>query len=102
MEAVSLEQDKPKIRVIGNKMLVRPDQPKEKIERGIIIPLANNNPLEEGTVILVSKEVEPYVAAGDRVLYLKGTGTPQDYNGVGYRFLNGPTATTFGDIWAII
>lgn len=102
MEAVSSEQDKPKIRLIGTKILVQPDVPKERTERGIIIPLANNDPLEQGTVILVSKEVAPFVAAGERILYPKGTGTEQVYDGVKYKFINGPTATSFGDIWAII
>jgi co-chaperonin GroES (HSP10) len=102
MEAISFQQDKPKIRMIGAKILVRPDVLKEKEVRGIIIPVANNNPLEEGTVILVSAEVAPYVSAGERILYPKGTGTDQEYDGVRYKFINGPTATSFGDVWAII
>lgn len=102
MEVVSLIQDTPKIKTIGNKILVRPDPPVEKTERGIIIPLANKNPLEEGTVILVSEEVAPYLQPGDRILYPKDTGIEQHYDGVRYKFLNGPTATTFSDVWAII
>lgn len=102
MEVVSLNNNKPKIRCVGNKILVRPEPPKERIERGIIIPLANNNPLEEGTVILVSEEVAPYVQSGERVLYPKGTGVDQEYDGVSYKFLNGPTVSVMGDIWAII
>jgi co-chaperonin GroES (HSP10) len=102
MEAISFNQDKPKLRMIGTKMLVKPDELKEMTVRGIIIPVANNNPLEEGTVILVSEDVAPYVAAGERVLYPKDTGLQKEYNGVWYKFLNGPTSTSLGDIWAII
>lgn len=102
MEVVSLNQDKPKIKTIGNKILVRPDPPREMTVRGIIIPLANNNPLEEGTVILVSEEVGPYLQPGERIIYPKGSGVEQEYDGIKYRFLNGPTATTFSDVWAII
>lgn len=102
MEVVSFNQDKPRIRCIGNKILIRPDAPKERTERGIIIPMANSNPLEEGTVILVSEEVAPYLKAGERIIYPKGTGVEQEYNGIKYKFLNGPTDTSFSDVWAII
>lgn len=102
MEANSFQQDTPKIRCIGNKMLVRPDPPREYMERGIIIPLANNNPLEEGTVILVSEEVGLYIQPGEKVLYPKGCGVEKAYDGITYKFINGPTATTLSDIWAII
>jgi len=102
MAAISLNQDTPKIRTIGTKILVKPDPPKEREIRGIIIPMSNSSQLEEGTVILVSDEVAPYVQAGERILYPKNTGVDQEYEGIRYKFLNGPTATSFGDIWAII
>lgn len=99
---IASHQDRPKIRTIGTKILIRPDVAKEQVVRGIIIPLANNNPLEEATVIIVSDEVEPYVHAGERIIYPKNTGVEQEYDGVKYKFINGPTATAFGDVWAII
>lgn len=102
MQVVPLAQDKPKIRTIGTKILVQPDPPRETTVRGIIIPISNANPLEEGTVILVSEEVAPYVQPGEKILYPKNTGVDQEYDGVKYKFINGPTATSFGDIWAII
>lgn len=83
-------------------MLIRPDVPKEKEVRGIIIPVANNNPLEEGVAVIVSEEVAPYIKEGERIIYPKNTGVEQEYDGVKYRFINGPTATSFGDVWAII
>jgi len=102
MEVVSLQQDKPKVKCIGSKILVRPDAPREKEVRGIIIPLANNNPLEEGTVIIVSEDVAPYLQPGERILYPKGTGVEQEFNGIIYKFMNGPTTGIMSDVWAII
>jgi len=102
MEVVSLHNDKPKVRCIGSKILVRPDPPAEKEVRGIIIPVANNNPLEEGTVVIVSEEVAPYLQAGERILYPKGTGVEQEFDGVRYKFMNGPTNGIMSDVWAII
>ena len=102
MQVVSLTQNTPKVRTIGTKILVKPDPPQEKEVRGIIIPISNANPLEEGTVILVSEEVAPYVQPGEKIVYPKNTGVEQEYDGIKYKFINGPTATSFGDIWAII
>lgn len=102
MQVVSFTQNTPKVRTIGTKMLVKPDPPQEREVRGIIIPMATANPLEEGTVILVSEEVAPYVQPGEKILYSKGAGVDQEFEGIKYKFINGPTATSFGDIWAVL
>jgi co-chaperonin GroES (HSP10) len=91
-----------KVTPVGAKILVLPDPIKETTVRGIIIPVSVNSQLEEATVIKVSQDVRILLKEGDRVLYPRGIGTEQDYDGVKYKFINGPTDTSVGDIWAIL
>lgn len=92
----------PAIRPIGNKILVRPDPIKETTIRGIIIPQSVNSQLEEATVILVSDDVAILLKEGERVLYPRAAGVEQEYDGIKYKFLTGPTSREVGDIWAIL
>jgi|SRR5580692_980334 chaperonin GroES len=105
MEVVSFNKhttNKPKIKPVGNKMLVLPDPVKETSIRGIIIPMSANSQLEEATVILVSADVDIFIKEGERILYPRASGVEQEYDGIKYKFLNGPTIRDAGDIWAII
>ena len=102
MSEVSLPEDKITITPVGNKIIVRPDPLQEKNIRGIIIPVSANSQLEEATVIKVSQDVSILLSPGDRILYARNAGVEQEYNGVKYKFLNGPTLKDVGDVWAII
>jgi co-chaperonin GroES (HSP10) len=94
---------KPKIKPVGGKMLVLPDEAKERMSSGgIFIPQTATSQLEEATVVLVSANVSEFISEGERVLYPKGSGVDREIDGVKYKFLTGPTATEQGDIWAII
>lgn len=94
---------KPKIKPVGNKMLVRPDTPQDRRSAGgIFIPNTADSLLEEAIVVLVSEAVSGLISEGERVLYPQGSGVEKEYDGVKYKFLNGPTATEQGDIWAVI
>lgn len=102
MSEVSLPEDKINITPVGNKIIVRPDPLKETNIRGIIIPVSANSQLEEATVIKVSQDVSILLSPGDRILYARHSGVEQEYNGIKYKFLNGPTLKDIGDVWAII
>lgn len=86
---------------MGSKILVLPDPTVETMIRGIIIPPTANSQLEEATVIKISPDVVG-VYVNDRILYPRGIGVDQEYDGVKYKFINGPTATSTGDVWAIL
>lgn len=102
MSEVSSPEDKINITPVGNKIIVRPDPLKETNIRGIIIPVSANSQLEEATVIKVSQDVSILLSPGDRILYPRNAGVEQEYGGVKYKFLNGPTLKDIGDVWAII
>lgn len=105
MQVVSLNNStikKPKLKPVGNKMLVLPDARKEKSAGGIFFPVAAPSLMEEATVILVSEDVALLIKEGERVLYPQGAGVEREIDGVKYKFLNGPTATEQGDIWAVL
>lgn len=102
MSEVPLPEDKINVQPVGNKIIVRPDPPQEKNIRGIIIPVSANSQLEEATVIKVSQDVSILLSPGDRILYPRGIGVEQEYNGIKYKFLNGPTLKDVGDVWAIL
>lgn len=94
--------NKPSAVPVGTKLLVLPDKSKEGLSRGgIIIPTTANSQLEEGTVVLISEEVQ-YIKEGDRILYPRNVGVDHEFGGTLYKFLNGPTASSHGDIWAIL
>jgi|SRR5882757_8476620 len=102
MSEVSLIPKINLITPIGNKILVQPDPIKETTIRGIIIPQSVNSQLEEATVIKVSQDVAILLKPGDRILYPSGSGVEQEYDGVKYKFLTGPTSKEVGDVWAIL
>lgn len=89
------------IKPLGSKVLILPDPIKQRTTAtGIIIPLSNNSPLDEGTVMLVADMVVN-LNPGDKVLYPRGGGIPITLDEIDYRFLNGPTEKDPGDIIAI-
>lgn len=92
---------KPK-KIIGNKVLVRLTENGEtKTKTGLIIPATVNLGLEQAVVDMISEQVIN-IAEGEKVLYPAGAGLPCEYDGIQYKYLNGPTADSAGDIWAII
>ncbi len=102
MTEVSFIEDKINIKPVGNKIIVRPDPLKETTIGGIIIPQSVNSQLEEATVIRVSEDVKILLQPGERILYPRTAGVEQEYNGIKYKFLNGPTLKEVGDVWAIL
>lgn len=92
----------PKIKPVGSKILVLPEPPKEYSRNGIIIPMSVNSQLEEGTVISKSEDVSIHVNVGERILYPRTAGVEREFDGIKYKFLNGPTSKDVGDVWAII
>lgn len=91
----------PAIELLHPKILVMPSKPMEKTQKGIIIPSTVNAALEYGQVLKVSEGVKG-LKAGDTVLYPKGAGVLHDFDGINYKFLNGPTEREAGEIWAIV
>jgi co-chaperonin GroES (HSP10) len=90
------------IRPLGSKIIVLPDPIKETTIRGIIIPESVQSPLEEGAVILVSKDVQELLQPGEKILYPRNAGVEKEIDGVKYKIINGPTLKDQGDVWAIV
>lgn len=87
---------------MGNKVLVQPiSVGQTTTAAGIIIPPTIQNQLEAAIVTKFADGVIN-VKVGDEVLYPAGGGIVQEYGGIKYKFLNGPTETNEGDIWAIL
>lgn len=87
--------------LLGSRVLVLPDKAAERSQGGIIIPVVVNQSLEQGVVEMIGDlviNVEPL----DRILYPAGAGIPYDIGGVEYRFIEGPTKDSPGNIIAII
>ena len=97
-----MPHEKPKVKPVGSKILVLPEEPKEYSRNGIIIPMSVNSQLEEGIVISKSEDVTLWVNEGERILYPRTAGVEREFDGVKYKFLNGPTSKDVGDVWAII
>lgn len=93
--------DIPSIRLQGSKILVSPRKGKERTAGGLIIPVNVAAQLETGEVILIGDKVIN-VKVADIILYPAGAGVLQDFDGINYRFLSGPTAENEGDVWAIV
>jgi chaperonin GroES len=89
-------------RLLGNRIIVRPDPPSEKSVGGIIIPVTAQGQLEEGTVVAVAADVEELLRPGERVLYPRNGGVEKEIDAVKYKFLTGPTIKEVGDIWAVL
>lgn len=86
---------------LGNQVLVKPLVRQERTSGGIIIPGVINKELEEGEVIAIATAVIN-IKPGDKILYSTRSGVPLLYNDTNYKFLNGPTEKSEGDIKAII
>lgn len=86
---------------LGNQVLVKPLVKQERTTGGLIIPAVVNKELEEGEVIAVASAIIN-LQPGDKILYSTRVGVPLLYEDVNYKFLNGPTDKSEGDIKAII
>ena len=81
-----------KIRPLGDRILVKTEEPKEKKIGGIIIPDTAKEKPQEGTVIAAGngkvgkdgKIVPMEIKVGDKVLYGKYSGTEVKYEGEEY------------------
>jgi len=74
-------------RVLAGKILVKPEEAKEKTEGGIIIPEVAKEKLSKGKVILVGeakKDEVMDVKVGDSVFYGKFSGIRLPMNDVNY------------------
>lgn len=91
-----------KVMPMGNKLIVLPDADKDVTRGGIIISSVIRSQLQEGTVIKVSADVSELVSAGDRILFPRNSGVEREYDGVMYKYINGPTLKEQGDVWAIL
>jgi len=87
---------------MGNKLIVLPDEDKDVTRNGIIISSVIRSQLQEGTVIKVSSDVSELVSPGDRILFPRNAGVEREYDGISYKFINGPTLKEQGDVWAIL
>lgn len=87
--------------VLGNRVLIEPKKKKEQTQGGIIIPVTVNQNLEEGKVIKVGDSVIN-VEPGEDILYPAGAGIPFEFDGKDYKFIDGPTKDSPGNIIAVI
>ncbi len=87
---------------MGNKLIVLPDVDKDVTRNGIIISSVIRSQLQEGTVVKVSADVSALLSPGDRILFPRNAGVEREYDGISYKFINGPTLKEQGDVWAII
>jgi len=91
-----------KIKPLGNKILVLPDKDEDRMQGGIIISSVIKSQLMEGTVVKIADDVAPLLKEGERILFPRNAGVDREYDGINYKYLNGPTAREVGDVWAII
>jgi co-chaperonin GroES (HSP10) len=87
--------------VLGNRVLVQPKKKQERTQGGIIIPLNVNQNLEEAIVLSIGEQVIQ-ISQGDTILYPSGAGIPYEIDGTEYKFIDGPTKDSVGNIIAII
>lgn len=86
---------------LGNQVLVKPLVRQERTSGGIIIPGVINKELEEGEIVAIASAVIN-LKPGDKILYSTRVGVSLLYDDTNYKFLNGPTEKSEGDIKAII
>lgn len=84
------------IEPLNAKVIVLPDPKREKTKSGLFIPDSAKDmvALIWGTVAAVSAKV-PEIKEGERVLFPATAGTPQEIDGIKYKFLND------SDLWGI-
>lgn len=85
-----------KVQPIGNKLIVLPLERKEEKIDSIIIPETANADLIEGKVIEAAKEFEHLLKPGDVVVFSKGSGVGQFYNGKPHIWLR------VDEVWATV
>ena len=88
-----------KIRPLGDRILVKAEEPKEKKIGGIIIPDTAKEKPQRGKVLAVgkgTKDHEMTLKVGDHVLYGKYSGTEVEIDGVKYMIMKE------SDVYAII
>jgi len=95
--------EKPSLKLMGGKILVKPLTLEDDRQGGIIKPnnFNLNRNLEQGTVILLSAD-NLNIQEGDRIIYPTNAGIPLSWNFTDYKFLNGPIDNNPGDVWAIV
>lgn len=80
------------LKVLGNKVLVKPDKVEETTATGIVLPGRQGQKKNIGTVVSVGpgrllgngKRIEPDIKAGDHVLFEQYVGAPITDNGEEY------------------
>lgn len=85
------------LRMLGDRVLVRVDEPSRVSEGGVVIPDQVHLPVRSGTVVSVGPgringkgvRVLPPVQPGDRVVFSRFTGEPLDLEGVPHCVLDG-------------
>lgn len=86
----------PNIEVIGARVVLRPDSPKEVTSGGIILPEKAQEETLTGTIVVVGEgqrldngTIFPLnVSVGDSVLYMRTAGIPVEYEGEQYLVIN--------------
>lgn len=74
---------KPKVKPLGDRVLVKPAEEEEQVKGGIIIPDTAKEKPQQGEIVAVGdgktddsgKKISLSVSAGDKVLYGKYSGT---------------------------
>lgn len=85
------------IQPLGDRVLVKMEQEKQKTRGGIIIPDTAQEKTQIGTVVAVGDDKDAIkVAAGDRVMYDKYAGTSVKIDDVDHLIL------AMGDVLAIV
>ena len=77
-----------KVKLLEDRVLVRPIKPEERTRGGIILPDTAQEKSQEGEVVAVGDDENIKVKPGDRVLYAKYSGTEVKIDGVEYIIVN--------------
>jgi len=92
-----------RIKPVGFKVLVEPIDKKEELtEKGIIIPGTANAELAYGVVIQSPDRYKDTYKPGDFILYNSKSGISIPHNNKPHLILDGATANSQGDIYAIV
>lgn len=86
---------KPKLRILGDRVLVKPDE-EEETQGGIVVPETAQEKPQRGTVIAVGEGrkdeegnvIQPDVEEGDKVIYAKYGGHEVKVDGEEYIILD--------------
>ena len=84
---------------LGSKLLIEPQERKEhKTQAGLEIL---NAELSEGKVIEVSDDFKEIYKQGDTVLYSRGAGQGEYYQGKTCVWIDGRSINNGGDVWSL-